>query len=124
MAQLAHILVQPFARTAIQPVDMRDIFDLPDGLLQPRTIQTVSVEISANVGEVALGCVEMAAIASCPTLTVLDVTQIFLCSVDDTMGARPIALLRSSWIPSGQKQTGECEIRQYMASHVYFHPRV
>jgi len=39
---------------------MRDIFDLPDGLLQARTIQTVSVEILANVGEIVLGRVEMA----------------------------------------------------------------
>ena len=107
------------AGTAIDPVDMRDMFDLLDGRLQPGTVQTVSVEIPANVGEVALGGVEMAAIASRPTLTMLDVTQIFLCPIDDTMGTRPIALLRWSWTPSRQKQTGECEIRQYMASHVY-----
>ena len=98
---------------------MRDIFDLPDGLLQPGAIQTVSVEIPANIGEVALGGVEMAAIASRPTFTMLDTTQIFLRSLDDAMGTRPIALLSSSWIPSSQKQTGECKIRQYVASHVY-----
>jgi hypothetical protein len=114
-AQLAYILVQPFAGSAIQPVDMRDVFDLPDGLLQPRAIQTVSVEIPANVGEVALGGVEMAAIARHPTFTVLDVTQIFLRSLDDAMSARPI--LRASRTPSGQKQTGECKKRQYVDAH-------
>jgi hypothetical protein len=82
---------------------MRDMFDLLDGRLQPGTVQTVSVEIPANVGEVALGRVEMAAIASCPTFTMLDTTQIFLRSLDDPMGTRPITLLSSSWNPSGEK---------------------
>jgi hypothetical protein len=52
-----------------------------------------------------LGRVEMAAIASDPTFAMLDVMQIIQCSLDNTMCTRPITLLRSSRIPSGQNQT-------------------
>jgi hypothetical protein len=109
--QLARIFVQPFARTGIQAVDMRDVLDLPNGLLQPGPIQTVPVQVSANIGEIALRRVEMTAIASRPTFPMLDMTQVLLRSLDDAMGARPVTFLSSSWIPSGEKQTGQCEIR-------------
>lgn len=97
---------------------MRNIFDLPDRILQPGAIQTVSVEIPAYVGEIVLGRVEMAAIAGNPTFAMLDVMQIVQCFLDDSMSTRPIALLRSSRIPSCQNQPRECEKRQYVASHV------
>jgi hypothetical protein len=97
---------------------MRNIFDFPDRILQPGAIQTVSVEIPAYVREIVLGRVEMAAIAGNPTFAMLDVMQIIQCSLDDSMSTRPISLLRSSRIPSGQNQPRECEIRQYVASHV------
>ncbi|MGD1090389.1 MAG: hypothetical protein ABSB35_00200 [Bryobacteraceae bacterium] len=105
--QLVQIVRHPFAGMAVECIYMRNVLDLTDRCVQPAAIQTISVEVLANVGQVTLDGFVMATIPHGPHVMMLDVAQILLGSFDDTMGATPVALLRVHWKTSGEKQAGD-----------------
>jgi hypothetical protein len=94
---LTNILRQGLARPWLDPVHVGDVFYFGDSLIQPAAIQTVLIEIPANIREVALGGFIVAAIALGPRLMMLDAAQILLRLPDDAMGPIPILRGNQRW---------------------------
>ena len=89
-AKLAHILSQSFARAAIQRIYTRNVFNFRDRGVQPGAIQTVLIEILANIRKVSLSRFIMAAVTFGPGLMVLNTSQIVLRFSNHPMSAIPI----------------------------------
>jgi hypothetical protein len=104
--QLVEIRSHHLASVAVERIDVRNVFDLADRRVQPAAIQTISVEVLADVGEVTLRRFIMTAVGHCPYIMMLDVVQILLGLFDDAMRATPVALLCVRGHSTGDKQSG------------------
>jgi hypothetical protein len=104
--QFVKIRAHHLAGVAVECIYVRNVFDLADCRVQPAAIETISVEILADAGEVTLGRFVMTAVGHCPYVMMLDMVQILLGFFDDTMGATPVALLCVRWHSTGDEQSG------------------
>jgi hypothetical protein len=104
--QLVKIRSHHLASVAVERIYVCNVFNLADRRVQPAAVQTISVEVLADVGEVTLRRFIMTAVRHCPYVMMLDMVQIRLGLFDDTMGAAPVALLRVGWKACREQQSG------------------
>jgi hypothetical protein len=108
--QLPNIVRQAFGRMIVERIDMRNVFDLRNGLSQPAAVQAILVEVLAYIREVTLRRLVMAAVGERPYVMMLDVMQIFLRSFDDAMRSTPIVFLGADRTRCGQNRSSDGEI--------------